>query len=402
MWLPTLLPCRYCIPPECPHCHFQTQSFPNSFTLLQAILTELIHLPKYIITFVITNFSVSYLFRSLMMPFSSPFSQSQPQSEIPQENSNPTRQFEYSSLLLSGTSDPPSALGIAFPSEVFFPNDDYPPGFPCTSGCGKKFPTVIMQEIHVQHYCKGPYDEIESCLETSVAAFDTPSMNPDDDHNGMHQLPLSPGMGQMETNTALIPAVSISSGSDCGVTPQLPSLPGTGELETDPTLIPAVSIYSGGEHGVTPQLPLSPDTSQLETDHSSVPAGDNSKGVYCPACNMYLTTRQNLKVHMEIHDWPTIPCPVDVCHYSARSQDGLDLHMRVRHPAVTDEREGDPFSCCHCGRIMGNPERLRRHLRWHDAGKFPCPIEPCLARAMSTQVALDQHLDSKHGNIPDV
>ena len=119
------------------------------------------------------------------MPFSSLFLQTQQQSENPQENDNPTSQFEYSNFLVSKISDPPSALEIAFPSDVFFPNDDYPPGFPCTSGCGKKFPTVIMQEIHVQHYCKGPYDEIESCQETSVAAFDIPSMNPDDDHDGI-------------------------------------------------------------------------------------------------------------------------------------------------------------------------------------------------------------------------
>ena len=303
------------------------------------------------------------------MPFSSPFSQSQPQSEIPQENNNHISQFEYSNFLVSGTSDPPSALEIAFPSDVFFPNDDYPPGFPCTSGCGKKFPTVIMQEIHVQHYCKGPYHEIESCLETSVAAFDTPSISSDDGHDGMHQLLSSPGTSQLESNPLRIPAISTSSGSEYGVTPQMPSSPGMG---------------------------------QLEADLLSVPAGDNSKGIHCPLCDKYLKKRQNLKAHMAIHNWPVNHCPVDGCYYSTRSQDGLDLHIRVRHSAITDEREGETFSCCHCGRIMGNPERLRRHLRYHDAGKFPCPIEPCLAPVMSTPDALNQHLDTKHGNIPDV
>ena len=359
------------------------------------------HLPKYIISFVITSFSVSYLFPSLMMPFSSPFPQSQPQSKIPQENDNPTSQFEYSNFLVSGTSDPPSALEIAFPSDVFFPNDDYPPGFPCTSGCGKKFPTVIMQEIHIQHYCKGPYDEIKSCQETSVAAFDIPSMNFDDNHDGIPQLLSSPVMGHLESNPALIPAVSISSGSDHGVTPQLPLSPGTGQLEINPLPISAISISSGSKHGVTPQLPSSLDTSQLEPDLLSVPARDSSKDLYCPLCDKYLKRRQTFKVHMALHNSLKIPCPVGVCHYSARSQGALDLHMRVRHPAVTDEREGETLSCCHCGRIMNSKARLQRHLRYHDAGKFPCPIEPCLAHVMSTQDALDQHLDSKHGDIPD-
>ena len=212
-------------------------------------------------------FSVSYLLTSLMMPFSSPFSQSQHQPSIPQENDSHTNGFEYSNFLVSGTSDPPSTLEIAFPSDIFFPNDDYPPGFPCTSGCGKKFPTVIMQEIHVQHYCKGPYHEIESCQETSVAAPETPSTSSDDDHDGIPRLPPSPGMGQLEPDPALIPAVSTSSGSDHGLTPPLPSSSGTGQLGPDPPSIPSLDV---SDLNWTPQLPSSPGISQFDFDFPSI------------------------------------------------------------------------------------------------------------------------------------
>lgn len=308
---------------------------------------------------------MSYLLSGLTMPFPSLFLQSQQQSENQQENDNHTSQFEYPNFLLSGISDPPSALENAFPSDVFFPNDDYPPGFPCTSGCGKKFPTVIMQEIHVQHYCKGPYDEIESCQETSVAAFYTASISSNDDYDEI---------------------------------PRLPSSPGTSQLEPDPALIPAISISSGSDHGVTSQLPSSPGIGQLELDPSSIPAANNGMDLKCLLCGKYLSSRQSLKYHIAVHKPGHIFCSVGGCRYSARSQGALDLHMNVNHSAVTNEREGEILSCCHCGRIMNNKNQLRRHLRNHDAGKFPCPIENCSSQVMSTLAALDHHLKFDHAD----
>ena len=272
------------------------------------------------------------------MPFYSHFLQSQQQSENPQENDNHTSQFEYSNFLVSGISDPPSALENDPISDVLFPNDDYLPGFPCTSGCGEKFPTVIMQEIHVQHYCKGPYDEIESCQETSVAAFQTPSTSSVSDLDGTLQLPSSPGTSQLDPNPASIPSF------DTG-------------------------------------------------------AVDHMKAKKCLLCGKYLASRQGLKYHTALHNSGHILCSVGACHYSARSQGAMDLHMRVSHSAVTDERKGEILACCYCGRIMDKKNRLRRHLRHHDSGKFPCPIENCPSQVMLTLYALNQHLSLEHAGL---
>ena len=341
-------------------------------------------------------------------------------------------------LLVLGRSDPSFALEDAFPSDVFFPNDDYPPGFPCTSGCGKKFPTVIMQEIHIQHYCKGPYDEIESCLETSVAAFKTPSTSSDDDHDGIPQLPSSPGTSELELNAPAIPAVDNSKDVQCPLCGKYlasrrnlrrhmashdsgsflcpvekclyHSAKSQGALDLHVRKKhPAVAEQREGERSVIdldgiPRLPSSLGTSQLEPDppaipsHGAVPV-DRSEDLKCLVCGRYLATRPDFKYHMALHNWEHILCSVRACRYSARSQYAMDLHMRVCHLAVTDERKGEILACCHCGRNMYKKDQLRRHLRHHDSGKFPCPIDNCSSQVMSTLEALNLHLNFHHANL---
>ena len=322
-----------------------------------------------------------------------------------------------------GRSDPPFALEDAFPSDVFFPNDDYPPGFPCTSGCGQKFPTVIMQEIHIQHYCKGPYDEYESCLETSVAAFQTPTTSSDDDHDGIPQLPSSPGTSTLEPDPPAIPshgAVPVDRSEDlkcfvcgrylasrrnlrdhmashdrrpflCPVEKCLyHSAKSQGALDFHVRKKhPAVAKQRKGERSVidhdgTPRLPSSPGT------------GDNSKDIQCPSCGKYLTRRQNLKAHIASHNSGKILCSSSWCHYSSNSQGAMDIHMRVRHSSVTDEWKPEMLACWYCGRNMDKKDQLERHVRHHNSGRFPCPIDNCPSKVMLTVDALDEHLNLRH------
>ena len=246
-----------------------------------------------------------------------------------------------------------------------------------------------MQEIHIQHYCNGPYDDIESCLKTSVAAFKTPSTSSDDDHDGI---------------------------------PQLPSSPGTSQLEPDPLAIPV----------------------------------DRREDLKCLSCGKYLASRRNLQRHMASHDSGSFLCPVEkclyhsaksqraldshvrkkhpavaeqraggrsiidldgthrlpsspgtgqlgeilcsssLCHYSSNSQGAMDIHTRMNHSGVTDERKPETLACWYCGRNMDKKDRLQRHVGHHASGRFPCPIDNCPSKVMLTVDALDEHLNLRH------
>ena len=240
---------------------------------------------------------------------------------------------------MSRRSDPPSALESAPTSDVIFPNDEYPPGFPCTSGCGKEFPTVVLQEIHTQHYCEGPYDEIEFWQGASVAAPQTPSTSSVSERDGTPQLPVS----------------------------------------------------SGTSH-------LGPNTQSTPTDDAIAVA--HNEDFKCPSCGKCLGERQSLRLHMVSHESGKFLCPVNRCRYcSAKSQAELDFHLREDHSVVTEQTEGERFACWYCGRNMNKRRRLLVHVRFHESGKFPCPIDNCSSSVLLSQDALEQHLSNKHTNI---
>lgn len=240
---------------------------------------------------------------------------------------------------MSGRSDPPSALESAPTSDVILPNDEYAPGFPCTSGCGKKFPTIILQEIHTQHYCEGPYDEIESWQGASVAALQTPSTS------------------------------------------------------------------SVSDRDRTPRLPASSDTSHWEPDLPSNPTDDpitvaHNEDYKCSLCGKCLKERKSLHHHMALHESGKFLCPVNRCVYrGGKSQWELDFHLREKHSVVTEQREGERFACWYCGRNMNKRRPLLEHVRFHESGRFPCPIDDCSSSVLLTQYALDQHLNNEHKNV---
>ena len=218
----------------------------------------------------------------------------------------------------------------------------------------------------------------------------------------------------------------------------MPSSPGTIQLEHNSALIPAVSTGSGIDHDVTPQLPSSLGTSQLGPNPSSIPAVYHNKDLKCLLCGKYLACRRNFKAHMASHKSGRLLCTVSVCHYSAMSQDSMDIHMRAKHPAVAEQREGGrsvidldgtptlPSSpgtgqlepgppsipnldtsaidhsgdgqCLLCGKYLASRQTFGKHMASHNSGRILCSISMCHFSTTS-QDALDIHMDLKHPNV---
>ena len=349
---------------------------------------------------------------------------------------------------MSRRSDPPPpALQNAPTSDIIFPNDDYPPGFPCTSGCGKKFSTVIQLEIHIQHYCKGPYDEIEAWQGASVAAPQTPSAISGSNHDRIvgwlassdartlePDLPASPsydaiavdddedfaaGISYLDPELLLKPTVDVGAvshreGFALGrsnlehplSTPTVDAVAvnhhegftsGTSHLEHSPSgpTVDAVTVnqnelFASGTRHLEPSLPAIPAVDAI--------AGTRKEGYNCPLCGKYLNRRGDLNRHMKVHASGQINCLVDGCNYhTAKSQAELDFHVRVNHADITEQGGGVRFTCWHCGRHMGRRRPLIAHVKLHESGfKFPCPIDNCSSPALWDQVALDRHLKKKH------
>ena len=269
-------------------------------------------------------------------------------------------------FLVSRRSDPPPALENAPTSDVIFPNDDYPPGFACTSGCGKKFHTVIQQEIHTQHYCERPHDEIESWQGASVTAPQTPSAMSLSDRDRIVGWLASSGTSNLEPNppsTLTVDDVAVNHNKDFAS--------GTSNLESNPP-------------------------STLTVDDVAV---NHNKRFKCPLCGKCVTKQWVLDGHMKLHAAGKLPCPVNGCKYhEGKSQADLDFHLRVDHADITEQREGARFTCWYCGRNMNERSKLKRHTRFHEAGKFPCPVDNCSSYVLQTQDELDQHLEKQHAN----
>ena len=328
--------------------------------------------------------------------------------------------LKNTNFLVSRRSDPPPALENAPASEVISPYDDYSPGFPCTSGCGQLFSTVIMQEIHVQHYCEGPYDDIEVWQGASVAVTPPPFDISVSNHNGIVRWLASVDTSYLESYPPSSPspdAVAVNRNEDF--------TSGTSNLEPAPSSNPTISAvavnhnkdFAWGKSNLEPDPLSNPTvdavavnhnedfawgTSNLEPDPLSNPivnavAVNHNKRFKCSLCGKSVSKQWVLDRHIMLHAAGKFTCPVNGCKYhTAKSQAELDFHLRVSHADITEQKGGARFTCWYCGRNMNNRGALIRHTRLHEAGKFPCPVDNCSSYVLLTQGALDHHLESKH------
>ena len=356
------------------------QLFSNSSTSCQGIFTQPIHLPTYIHIICHYKFAPfssasqsydAFLHSFLTRPATVQRFAGRQASLKPTWVSFPPKKKD-TDFLVSRRSDPPPALENAPISDVIFPNDDYPPGFPCTSGCGRKFHTVIQQEIHTQHYCERPYDPIESSQGASVTAPQTPSAMSVSDRDRIVGWLASSGISSLDPNPPSSPspvAVALNHNKEFAS--------GTSNLEPNPP-------------------------STLTVDDVAV---NHNKRFECSICGKCVTKQWVLNGHMKLHAAGKLPCPVNGCKYhEAKSWADLDFHLRVDHHLRVDEADiteqggGARFTCWYCGRNMNKRSLLKRHTRKHEAGKFPCPVDNCSSNVLQTQDALDQHLQMLHAN----
>lgn len=320
---------------------------------------------------------------------------------------------------MSRRSDPPPALENAPTQEVTFPNDDYPPGFPCLSGCGKKFPTVMQLEIHIQFDCEGPYDEIGARQGTSVAAPQPPSASSASNHDRIVQWLASSFIGYVEPDPLVSPsydaiavdhdedfAAGISrlehpllnpTGDAVAVNHNENFASGTSHLEPNPPPTLAVNAvvvnhnenFASGTGHLVPNPPL--------TSTGGAVAGNHNERFKCPVCGKCLTRQRTLNRHTKLHALGRFPCPVKGCKFNGgKSQGELIFHLREDHTDITEQRGGDRFACWYCGRNMKSKPTLMYHVELHKSGKFPCPVDNCPSSAQLTQGALDHHLKDKH------
>ena len=226
---------------------------------------------------------------------------------------------------------------------------------------------------------------------------------------------LATGLSYLDPNRTLIPTVDAVAGNhDEGFEV------GTRHLEPNPQSTPTVDAVaanrnegfaSATEHlepdhvdAVTadPNEGFAAGTSHLLSDPPSklsarTVAAYNKESFKCPLCGKCVSRQVVLDGHMKSHAAGKFPCSVKGCNYhTAKSQLALDFHVRVDHADVTQQREGVRFECWHCGRNMHQRNPLLYHVKLHEAGKFPCPIDNCSSRTHSTQYALDEHLNNEH------
>ena len=356
------------------------QFFSNSSTSFQGIFKQPFHLPTY--SQIICHYKSLQCFicasvLRCLSPFISHKASDSPKipgkTSITQANlgESPSKKKD-TNFLVSRRSDLPPALENAPISDVIIPNNDHPPGFPCNRGCGKKFHTVTQQETHTKHYCEKPYDETESCQGASVTTPQTPTAMSVSDRDRIVGWLASSDISYLEPNPPSSPspeAVAVNHNKDFAS--------GTSNLEPNPA-------------------------STLTVDDVTV---NHNKRFECSICGKCVTKQWVLNGHMKLHAAGKLPCPVNGCKYhEAKSWADLDFHLRVDHALrvnetdIIEQRGGAKFTCWYCGRNMNKRSLLKRHTRWHEAGKFPCPVDNCSSRVHQTQVALDQHLELDHTN----
>ncbi|KAK0509732.1 hypothetical protein JMJ35_008126 [Cladonia borealis] len=368
------------------------------------------------------------------MPFSFPFLQGQRQSKNSHKNE------DHSSQLRSDP--PPPALQNAPTSDVFFPHDDYPPGFPCTSGCGKKFSTVIQLEIHIQHYCEGPYDEIEAWQGASVAAPQTPSASSVSDHDRIVRWLASSDASTLEPDLPASPSYDASAIEDdedfAAVISHLDP-----KLLLNPTVdVGAVSHREGFAWGISNlEHPLSnppvdavavnhhegftSGTSRLERDLPASPsynaiAVDDDEDF--AAGISYLDPKVLLKPtvdavtvnHIEgfasgtshLEHPPSGPT-VDAVTVNQNEVFALGTrHVESSLPSTPtvdavagNHKEG--FNCPLCGKYLNRRGDLNRHMKVHASGQINCLVDGCNYHTAKSQAELDFHVRVNHADITE-
>ena len=314
---------------------------------------------------------------------------------------------------MSRRSDPPPpALQNAPTSDIFFPNDDYPPGFPCTSGCGKKFPTVIQLEIHIQHYCEGPFDEIEAWQGESVAAPQPLSDSSVSDHDRIVGWLASSDASTLEPDLPASPSYDASAIEDdedfaaviSHLDPKLLLKPTVDAVTVNPK-----EVFASGTRHLVPNLAtvdavavnhiegFASGTSHLE--HS--PSGPTVDAVTVNQNELFASGTRH--VESSLPSTPTVDA-VAVNHNEVFALG--TRHLEPSLPAIPavdavagNRKEG--YNCPLCGKYLNRRGDLNRHMKVHASGQINCLVDGCNYHTAKSQAELDFHVRVNHADITE-
>ncbi|CAG5101601.1 Similar to wdn: Serendipity locus protein H-1 (Drosophila melanogaster) [Cotesia congregata] len=121
---------------------------------------------------------------------------------------------------------------------------------------------------------------------------------------------------------------------------------------------------------------------------------DNSSGSFvCPICNKNISTKGNLKVHLETHR-PKGKYGCDICGRIFKTQSNLYRHKEYHG--------GIQFPCSVCGRVYPTNSTLRAHSITHsDLRPHACPLcDKTFKRNQDLKFHINQHTGARPYQCP--
>ncbi|XP_018332305.1 zinc finger protein 558-like [Agrilus planipennis] len=136
-------------------------------------------------------------------------------------------------------------------------------------------------------------------------------------------------------------------------------------------------------------LPLPGHSIFTDVENNGVANNENS----CPICGKVVSTRGNLKVHLETHR-PKGKYGCDSCGRIFKTQCNLQRHQRYH--------DGVKYSCEVCGRVYSTNSTLRAHAVTHsELRPHECPLcEKKFKRNQDLKFHINQHTGAKPYRCP--